>query len=345
VFAFPILLLLIVLPPSADPSPKYILKSLEPRRIEAVLTYEIKVPKLIAQEWVVYAAKAPELPGQAHVSTTLEPEGKASFELSPEHRPVMMAKISGQNGRRNELKIRVKYQATLCSRELVTLKRSRDADKVEPLSKPTRQVALELGGDFDWKSEPVQKWARDHRLHRDKDESEIDFARRAFLAVKKNFAYEYKSEMNRHASAVCNAGKSDCGGLSQLLVTILRGNDIPARTLEGRWAQSSKPKELVGELPYYQTHVKAEFFSNGVGWVPVDIATALLDKRGDGLNSFGRDPGDFLTLHVNPNLRLDSIHFGKQVIDSLQGPAYWVTGQGSVKPTETHEKWEVRTIR
>jgi hypothetical protein len=202
---------------------------------------------------------------------------------------------------------------------------------------------LELGGDFDWKAEPVQKWVRDHRLHRNEGESDIDFARRVFLAIKKNFTYDYRSEMNRHASAVCKAGKSDCGGLSQLLVTILRGNEIPARTLVGRWAISSNAKELVGELPYYQTHVKAEFFASGIGWVPMDIATALLEK-GDGLNSFGHDPGDFLTLHVNPNLRLDSIHFGKQVIDSLQGPAYWVTGHGSVTPTETHEKWEVRTI-
>ncbi len=100
----------------------------------------------------------------------------------------------------------------------------------------------------------------------------------------------------------------------------------------------------MGALPYYETHVKAEFFASGVGWVPMDIATAILDKKGDGLNSFGHDPGDFLILHVNPNMRLDSIHFGKQVIDSLQGPAYWVTGRGSVTPTETHEKWEVRTI-
>jgi hypothetical protein len=151
--------------------------------------------------------------------------------------------------------------------------------------------------------------------------------------------------MNRHASGVCIAGKSDCGGLSQLLVTILRGNDIPAHTLVGRWAQSSDAKELVGNLPYYQTHVKAEFFLAGIGWVPVDIASALHDKKGDGLSCFGHDPGNFLTMHVNPKLRLDTILFGKQDVDIMQGPGYWLTGRGSMKPTETHEKWEVREIR
>lgn len=328
----------------AGPSPAYTLEIAETQRIEAVLTYEIKMPKLLAREWIVYAAKAPELPGQIRVSTTLEPGGKASFELSPERRPIVTTRVSGQNGREHEIIIHLKYQATLRSRELVPLKSSRTVSEATPLSEKNRQTYLELGGDFDWKTEPVQKWVREHRLQRNKDEGDIDFARRVFVAVKKNFAYEYKSEMNRHASAVCKAGKSDCGGLSMFLVTILRGNNIPARTLVGRWALSSKAKELVGELAYYQTHVKAEFFASGIGWVPVDIASGLDDKIGDGLSHFGNDPGDFLVLHVNPNMRLDSIHFGKQDIETLQGPAYWVTGKGSVEPTVTHERWEVRKI-
>jgi hypothetical protein len=49
-------------------------------------------------------------------------------------------------------------------------------------------------------------------------------------------------------------------------------------------------------------------------------------------------------MHVNPHLRLDSIHFGKHDMECLQGPAYWVTGRGSVEPTHTHEKWEVRKL-
>jgi hypothetical protein len=88
--------------------------------------------------------------------------------------------------------------------------------------------------------------------------------------------------------------------------------------------------------------VKAEFYAQGIGWVPVDIATALYDRKGDGLSCFGHDPGDFLTMHVNPHLRVDSIHFGKHDMECLQGPAYWVTGRGSTEPTHTHEKWEVR---
>jgi transglutaminase-like putative cysteine protease len=338
------ILLSVIVTLGAEPSPKYILNSAESRRIEAVLTYEIKMPKLQVREWIVYAAKAPELPGQTRVNTTMEPGGKPSFELSPERRPIIAARISGQKGREHEIIVHVKYQATLLSRELVPLRAGRKAPAVTPLSEKERQTNLEVGGDFDWKSELVQKWVREHQLLRSKSESDIDFARRAFVAVRKNFTYDYKSEMNRHASAVCKAGKSDCGGLSMLLVTILRGNDIPARILVGRWAQSSKPKDIVGDQPYYQTHVKAEFFAAGIGWVPVDVATGILDKDGGGLRGFGNDPGDFLVMHVNPNIRLDSIHFGKKDVEWLQSPAYWVTGRGGIEPSETHEKWEVRKM-
>lgn len=334
----------LLLSPTAEHSAKYILKSSETKRIEAELTYEIKMPKLQVREWIVYAPQAPELPGQIRVRTTLEPGGKPSFELSPERRPMMMTRIAGQNGRENEIIVHVKYQVTLLSRELAPLRKGRAGPAMTPLSEKDWQNNLEIGGEFDWKSEPVQRWVREHRLQRNKEESDIDFARRVFVAIRRSLTYEWKSEMNRHASAVCKAGKSDCGGLSMLLVTILRGNDIPARTLVGRWAQSSKPKELVGDLPYYQTHVKAEFFASGVGWVPVDVTTGLLEKKGDGLRCFGNDPGDFLVMHVNPQLRLDSIHFGKKDVEWLQSPAYWVTGRGNIEPTETKEKWEVRKV-
>jgi len=333
----------ILLSPAAEPTTKFVIKSTEKGRIEGVLTYEIKMPKLVAEEWIVFVAKAPELPGQIRVSTSLEPNGKSAFEQSPERRPVMIARVPMKIGQVHEITLHAKYQATLKSRELTRLKAGEKPPPVGWSAEKLRPY-LELGGEFDWKSEPVQKWAREHGLHRGKGENDIDFARRVFVAIKRNFTYEYKSDMDRHASAVCKAGKSDCGGLSELFVTILRGNEIPARTLTGRWAQSSKPEELVGDLPYYQTHVKAEFFAAGVGWVPADVSTGLLDKRGDGLSCFGNDPGDFLTMHIDPHLRLDTIHFGKQDVGCLQGPAYWVKGRGSDKPTQTHEKWEVREI-
>jgi hypothetical protein len=48
---------------------------------------------------------------------------------------------------------------------------------------------------------------------------------------------------------------------------------------------------------------------------------------------------------VDPYLRVDTIHFGKQDVSNLQGPGYWFKGVGSAEPTQTHQKWEVRDIR
>src|SRR5260370_24410649 len=242
---------------SAAPSPAYTLKMAEEERIEAVLSYKIEMPKLVAREGSIYAAGAPELPGQVQVHTALEPDGKASFELSPEHRPMMLARLPAK-GREKEITVRVRYQATLRARDLVPVKRGKTPPTVAPLPDPIRQVLVETGGDFDWKAEPVQKRVREHPRGPRPGESDVDFARRVFVAIKRNFSYEYKTEMDRHASAVCRSGKTDCGGLSALLVTILRGHDIPARTLVGRWAQSYKAEDTVGNSPSYQTHVKAE---------------------------------------------------------------------------------------
>jgi transglutaminase-like putative cysteine protease len=336
---------------SAAPSPAYTLKFADSQRIEATLTYKIETPKLTAQEWIVFAARAPELPGQIRVGTTLEPNGKPSFDLSADHRPILMARISalGGGGRDKEITVHVKYEATLRSRRLVPIKRGGGgrggSQASEALPDQTRQAALELGGLFDGKTEFLRKWSREHQLARRESESDVDFARRVFVAMKRDFTYDYKSEMDRHASAVCKAGKSDCGGLAVMLVTILRANDIPARTLVGRWAESAKPKERIEGLPYYQTHVKAEFFAQGIGWVPVDIALGLRDQRGDGLYFFGNDDGNFLTMHVDPNLRVDTIRFGKKDLEFMQGLAYWVVGQGSIDPIHTTEKWEVRKLR
>ncbi|MBV9124563.1 MAG: transglutaminase domain-containing protein [Planctomycetes bacterium] len=174
----------------------------------------------------------------------------------------------------------------------------------------------------------------------------MDFARRVFLAIRSGFSYEYRLGMDWRASAVAQARKSDCGGLSILFVSIMRANGIPARTLYGRWAASARPADQLSGAPYYQTHVKAEFFGNGVGWVPVDVASAILhDRSREGLRYFGQDAGDFLTFHVDPNLLLDTGLFGMQPLHNLQTPAWWLRGSGTLEPRSTSEDWQVRPLK
>ncbi len=101
----------------------------------------------------------------------------------------------------------------------------------------------------------------------------------------------------------------------------------------------------MGEVAYYQQHAKAEFFAEGVGWVPVDLSSAVLhDSTPDGLRYFGNDSGDSLAMHFDHDLVLDTIHFGHQSTPWLQGAAYWVSGGGTLDGLQTREDWKVKEL-
>ena len=73
------------------------------------------------------------------------------------------------------------------------------------------------------------------------------------------------------------------------------------------------------------------------------MASGILhDRSREGLYYFGYDPGDFLTQHIDGNLELDTLHFGKQPIVVLQRPAFWVTGTGTLDDLKVTENWIVR---
>ena len=61
---------------------------------------------------------------------------------------------------------------------------------------------------------------------------------------------------DRSATAVCKAGWSDCGGLATVYVSILRANGIPGPVPFGR------------DLGRRRDSRPAEFYAEGVGWVP-----------------------------------------------------------------------------
>jgi hypothetical protein len=274
----------------------------------------------------------------------MAPTGTEITDLSELKRPLMLARVKAERGDLKQgVKMEVVYQATLWSRRLTPLRPGEKPPTVKELSAAERELAQRSAGDLSFAGEAFLTWQREHKLTRGKDEPEIDFARRVFTTIRKEFKYDYQPEMDRAPPAVCQAGKSDCGGLSNLFVATLRSQGIPARTLAGRWATSADPNEKLNGHAYYQYHVKAEFFAAGVGWVPVDMASGILhDRSREGLFYFGYDPGDFLTQHIDGNLEIDSIHFGKQQLSVLQRPAFWVTGQGTLEDLKITESWTVR---
>jgi hypothetical protein len=312
------------------------------KRVRGELTVALSMPKLQAEEWILYAARLPELPGQSGVRSALHPNGHPGQELSAEGRAVLFARVPVRDAKqRHALTIRVDYEATLLARKLVRRQPGKVVPQVAPLNAETRRLALAKSDLFDFDSPAFQRWLDEHRLRRDPKEAEIDFARRAFTEIKDVFKYTFNEGMDRQASHVCQAGTSDCGGLAIVLVSTLRAHGIPARVLSGRWAMSSVNEP--GKAQYDQQHVKAEFFAQSVGWVPADPALAVAyDKSPEGLRFFGNDPGDFVTMHVDNNVELDTVHFGRKSIEWLQSPAYWLIGEGSFDGMSTKEKWQVQ---
>jgi hypothetical protein len=311
------------------------------------MTNDVRCEKLEASEWLIFAPVLTTTAGQTEVSTQMTPAGKEIAELSELSRPLLLARVAAETDElKHAVNMRVVYQATLWSRRLVLLSRDQKPPAVKDLDNAEREAALRSAGDLSFDGEAFKSWQAEHKLMLAAGESEIDFARRVFIAIRKHFKYDYVPDMDRTPAAVCQAGKSDCGGLSNLFVAMLRSQGIPARTLAGRWAISADSNEKLNGHAYFQYHVKAEFFAAGVGWVPVDMASGILhDRSREGLYYFGYDPGDFITQHVDGNLEVDTIHFGKQQIVVLQRPAFWVTGKGTLDDLKVVEGWTVSKIQ
>ena len=329
-------------PPAGGPV-RYALEAKDARRVTGVLTYTVTCPDLRAKEWLVFAAAAPELPGQTGAKTVLSPAGSPARDRSPLARGLLTARVPATtDDLQTTIPIRVTYEATLRSRTLVALPPGAAAPPVAPLPPAERTLYLAERGDIDFGTGAFQKWLAAERLVRGEGEGEVAFARKGFRAIRDLMAYAYAADLDRRASAVCAAGRSDCGGLSALFVAVMRANGIPARGLYGRWAESAGADARLSGVAYYQWHVKAEFFADGVGWVPVDPSGAVQhDRTPDARRFFGSDRGDFLTFHVDPNPSFEAGQFGVQTVGNLQTPAWWAGGRGSIAGARGAEGWTV----
>ena len=245
---------------------------------------------------------------------------------------------------RRGITLSIDVDARLFARRLIAREEPAPIARPETLPEPQRRLALRATSQFDYSSKPVQAWLTGQGLLRQDQEGDVDYARRVFQTIARHFTYDYRGEQNRAASYVCAVGKSDCGGLAALFVSALRSQGVPARTLAGRWAVSARPGQRIGGVVYIQEHVKAEFFGRGVGWVPVDLSSAVLhDQTSEKLRYFGNDPGDFVTFHLDTDLVFETRRFGRKTYTLLQRPSYWVSGSGSMQGVVTQEAWTVKS--
>jgi transglutaminase-like putative cysteine protease len=278
-----------------------------PKKIRATVRSAYRYPNLVAQEWMVAYPLPPEFDGQPAAS------GRILVEEVPFAEP---GRISDESGLRQPLAtlnwipdsiegahgftVEATYDVTITRR---TLTPGEPAIAVRPLSRAERSAFLAPSNHFDFKSPKFQAWLRKQDLKRASDERDLDFAHRAMEVMVRTHKYRFELLSDRSASAVCNAGWSDCGGLATVFVSILRANNIPARCLSGR---NLKPDG---------THVRMEFYAEAVGWVPGDPSMAIAEHSADG--GFGQERSDMVIMHF------DLIRF--------QHTYCWLQGIGGVR--------------
>jgi transglutaminase-like putative cysteine protease len=338
---------LLAVPPVAVAQPAYMIEVRPAKKIEAVLSLDVNTPNLKASEWVLVVPRLPELPGQTKVKSTMNYPADEVEDLSPEKRPLLRARVKVKDkDLESKISIVATYEAELFSRKLVPVPAGAKPPKVAPLTEAERALYLQSTGKIDFDCESFKAFLRDYDLVRKKDESDLEYGKRLFLFVGRKFGYEYTAKMDRAATAVCRLGRSDCGGLSILMVSALRGHGIPARLRIGRWASSSKEGEKIGDVGWTQTHSWLEFYCEGIGWVPADPSgLVVVDRSPGGLEYFGYDRGNFVTLHVDHDMVLDTVFWGKHYEPFLQMGAYWAVGSGSTDGSRNEDRWTVKEVK
>ncbi len=189
---------------------------------------------------------------------------------------------------------------------------------------------------------PLREWMERVGLKRKDGESDLVFAYRVFRHIKDHFHYESPAG-DQSASAVCGKGKSDCYGLSNLFIAVLRDNAVPARKLIGRMANSGKMYDPASATAAGEgkEHVKAEFFARSIGWVPIDAAAAVSSPDAGAFAFFGNDPGDFITFSNDPYGTTETFVAGKLWGVAAQDVGIWWRAGDPTRKIRIEKTWTV----
>jgi hypothetical protein len=249
----------------------------------------------------VFAPVLPELPGQAKVFTRLSVVGnerlksKSVVETSSYRRRMLRLDVpADKQSPRSGVHLKLEYEGILLAR---TLTRGKPPRAVPELTAEERRRYLMTSLTMDHDNAGFVRWMNDQGLKRQPGEQALAFAHRVFTHFIDNAKYggDTSNYEARRPSRVCKSFANDCGGLSLLFVAVMRTNKVPARTLFGRWVLPQTDHDG-------QYHVVAEFFVDGSGWVPVDVAGTLVHKPQNRYALFGNTDGQHLAFHIDTDL-------------------------------------------
>ena len=191
---------------------------------------------------------------------------------------------------------------------------------------------------INWDTDSFQNWLTDSGLRRQSRETNLAFARRAFTYICNHGSYTYPPSTPWNAALSCRRLETDCGGFSLIFTAACRANHVPTHLLVGQWMRTQEYGNQV-ELTSRQPHVYTEFYDSQIGWIPVDISSALMHVPGVG---FGSDPGYFLTWHLDTDLRLATPGNPSELVRWIQNPSPWFSPSASYAAEASRHSWELR---
>ena len=203
---------------------------------------------------------------------------------------------------------------------------------------------LGTSDSLDWRSAAFQRWLDGTGLRRSRDESPAAYGRRLYDYMTAHGDYTYLPQGGWIASGAARRLHTDCGGLSLVFTAACRANRIPARLLVGEWfktGESGSHLEQAGK----QSHVITEFFDPTIGWIPVDVSSALLRVPGHGdYDYFGRDPGFFFAWHFDTDFHFDVPGKENGHVQWIQNPSPWFSPDAASAAESSAHHWHVESL-
>jgi transglutaminase-like putative cysteine protease len=296
-------------------------------------------PNHKSNQWFIALRYPPELAwsrdvvGKAELRTST---GWKPFrevvEESRAHRRMLVIDYPGEDPLLHKgFTLRTSITATIYDQRL---ERGGPAKPVAPLTPRERQRWLEETETYDFHAPTVKKWMDNHNMWKGKDEATIDFVHRVYKQLRVHMPYSTKDGGKWVCSQILQVNFGECCRHSIVTTSILRANQIPARTVCALWAIDHKSEGA---------HCWGEFFLHGVGWVPYDTTI------GDDKNSeayFGAKKGELLAGMVDFDWVIDAGPFGKKHVPSIDAfPAFWSKGTGNMDNEKCDTHTSVRILK
>ncbi|MEM6472049.1 MAG: C39 family peptidase [Planctomycetota bacterium] len=317
-------------------------------KVRCRLQRSASFPQMAVSEYSLTIAIPPDHDGQEVVETTLSRGFERVKDLQDSSRELAQ-KFERIAKPRVPTRIDCEADMTfqLFERKLRKVGRS-DRRRDDPNTLDAATVARFLRSDetYDFDSSEFQQWKRQRTLYPTSRQTEIEFAEAVFDRIAADYRYGFDFKQKRVASNLCRTRETDCGGLSILFVATMRSEGIPSRSLVGHYAESLSAGQRGREEPEGKRHVIAEFYARGVGWVPIDLASAILAPTARlGKSHFGSQSKPFATLHFDHQVRFDTRVWGEKTENFLQFPRLWFRGRGPFKNRKISDGWDVRVLK